>query len=149
MTTDQIKAKFPNASAQFIRANATDALAHLPTPSSRSAMLETAITCQESTDEAKLNKTERAYFGQLQRVKGIAWIGVQCVTLKIGADCRYTPDFFVITEDGKAEAHEVKGFMREDALVKLKAGARKFLWIKFIVVKKIGPEKWGLNPVKP
>ena len=49
------------------------------------------------------------------------------VTLKLGDDLRYTPDFFVILPDGLIEIYETKGaFIREDARVKLRAAAEMF-----------------------
>jgi hypothetical protein len=107
----------------------------------------TGIRCQPSADEAKLNKTEREYLGLL-RSASPAWIGVQAVTLKLGDDCRYTPDFVVLDAAGVLWAHEVKGFMRDDALVKLKVAARKFNWIRFVLARK---EKgaWEVKEVSP
>lgn len=100
-----------------------------------------------NSDEAKLNKTERAYLAFIRCI-GFAWIGVQNVTLKLGNDCRYTPDFFVINQQGHAQAREVKGFMRDDALVKLKVAARLFPWIEFQVVRKT-KNGWEHQTVKP
>ena len=105
-----------------------------------------------TTDEEKLNKTERAFLAHLRANPGEvgAWIGIQSVTLKLGDDCRYTPDFFCVGSSG-AVAWEVKGFMRDDALVKLKTAARAFSWIKFILVKrdKDTPEGWIWKPINP
>ncbi|MGB1012793.1 MAG: hypothetical protein ACPG4T_01570 [Nannocystaceae bacterium] len=49
--------------------------------------------------------------------------------------CRYTPDFFVVTDDGKMICYETKGQRREDAIVKIKAAAEKFPWFLFILVE--------------
>lgn len=104
-------------------------------------------TVAESTDITKLNKTERAYFQWLRTREFVDWIGVQCLTLKLADDCRYTPDFIVIGV-ATIEAHEVKGFWRDDAKVKIKVAARMFPWIKFIVVQKEGA-LWKFTSVKP
>lgn len=45
------------------------------------------------------------------------------VTLKLAHRTRYTPDFRVILADGSEEFHETKGFMRDDAHVKIKVAA--------------------------
>lgn len=45
------------------------------------------------------------------------------VTLKLAPRTTYTPDFRVILPDGTEEYHETKGFMRDDAHVKLKVAA--------------------------
>jgi hypothetical protein len=120
----------------------------LPTPASRSAMLLTSLACQPSADEANLNRLERAYLGLLRANIGNAWVGVQCVTLKLGDDCRYTPDFFTIGVGGEAWAHEVKGFMRDDAQVKLKVAARKFPWVNFCLAMRKGGV-WTVKPISP
>lgn len=43
----------------------------------------------------------------------------EAMKLKLGPGCWYTPDFLVMTTDGTLELHETKGFMRDDARVKL------------------------------
>lgn len=100
-----------------------------------------------TTDEAKLNKTERAYLAFL-RSEQHWWIGVQNVTLKLADDTRFTVDNVVINPEGRVEGHEVKGFMRGDALVKLKVAARQFPWITFWLVRKT-KNGWNRQPVKP
>lgn len=120
----------------------------LPTPASRSAMLLTSLACKPSADEAKLNRLERAYLALLRANAAYAWVGVQCVTLKLGDDCRYSPDFVTIGVGGEAWAHECKGFMRDDALVKLKVAARKFPWINFCLATRKGGV-WTVKPISP
>lgn len=122
----------------------------VPTEYKRLAPEVTVVTVladiAESTDEAKLNKTEKAYLNHL-RSRGLPWIGVQSITLKLADDCRYTPDFTYI-HDGKFHAHEVKGFFRDDAKVKIKVAARKFPWIVFTLVFK-HKSGWEWKLVKP
>lgn len=100
----------------------------------------------KSTDEAKLNKTEWAFLNVL-RSRGLQWIGVQNITLKLADDTRYTPDFFYI-HDGRLNANEVKGFFRDDAKVKIKVAARLFPWIRFTLVFK-SKSGWEYKEVKP
>lgn len=102
---------------------------------------------KKSTDEQKLNKTERAFLSYL-RMLGHPDIGVQDLTLKIGDDCRFTPDFRSIDQNGRFCIWETKGYMRDDALVKLKVAARKFSRFDFYLVKKNGAS-WDITPVKP
>lgn len=99
-----------------------------------------------STDEQKLNKTEKAYLGFL-RATGNIWVGVQCISLKLGDDCRYNPDFLILNPAGFFELHEVKGFMREDALVKLKTCARMYRFFKVFLVRKEGLS-WKIEQVR-
>lgn len=100
-------------------------------------IIKTNLQIRDDTDVLKLNKTERAFYKYLKSINP-PWIGVQCMTLKLGDDCRYTPDFFVLNHAGKLIAHEVKGFWRDDAKVKIKVAARMFLWIEFWVAVKKG-----------
>jgi len=121
-----------------------------PSPSNSKKAIEkegmTISTVHETTDVSKLNKTERAFY-DLQRVNADnLFLGVQCLTFKLGDDCRYTPDFIVIRKTG-AIAYEVKGFMRDDALVKLKTAARSYPFFKFIVVTKSGSQ-WSEKEIK-
>ena len=88
-----------------------------------------------SKEKEKLNKTEKQFLGFLM-TKSYAWLGVQCITLKLADDCRYTPDFISLDNDGAMTMWEVKGFMRDDALVKLKVAARNFPMFRFKLVHK-------------
>ncbi len=101
----------------------------------------------QSTDEQKLNKTERAYLAVL-RARGYPWIGIQNVTLKLGDDCRFTPDFSFVDPGGRMTFVDVKGFQRDDALVKIKAAARQFAWALFQIVSRDG-NGWEIKEVKP
>jgi hypothetical protein len=108
--------------------------------------LSTAFAPAASTDVAKLNKTERAYHEYL-KLKRYDWLGVQCVTLKLADDTRLTPDFAYIT-NGMFYLVDVKGFQREDALIKMKVAARMFPWAQFLIVKKT-KTGWDEKRVKP
>lgn len=110
-------------------------------------VIEAAITVQPSADEVKLNKTEKAYLAYLRGLNPI-WLGIQNVTLKLGDDCRYTPDFFAIDNLGVLHAREVKGFWRDDAKVKIKVAARMFPFIRFTVAVKT-KAGWEHTQIKP
>lgn len=100
---------------------------------------------------AGANKTERAYGQRLELLRRagevLSW-GFQRITLKLADDCRYTPDFDVVTAAGELEMHETKGFMRDDARVKLKVAARSFPF-RFVLVKKTGADSFESEVVKP
>lgn len=100
-----------------------------------------------SNDESKLNKTERAWLSEL-RIRNPKFLGIQAMTFKLGDDCRYTPDFIEISQEDKFIAWEVKGFMRDDALVKLKVAARMFPFLDFYVVKRI-KGSWETKKINP
>lgn len=80
-----------------------------------------------------MNKTEARYQEMLEerRVLGtIAHHAYQLLTVRLGDDLRYTPDFVVILPDGVIELHEVKGgFVRDDARVKLLATAAQLPFV--------------------
>ena len=101
----------------------------------------------QTSDESKLNKTERARLNYLRALR-LPWLCVQAFTLKLADDCRLTPDFCYITNEGLLVLEDVKGFQREDALIKMKVAARKFTLFKFVIVFK---EKsgWREEWVKP
>lgn len=98
----------------------------------------------------KMNKTEAAYgltLEALQRVGRIREYHFQGLTLKLADDCRYTPDYFVVRDDWTCELHEVKGFMRDDALVKLKVCARMYPFVVMLARKDgVG---FRVDPVSP
>jgi hypothetical protein len=109
-----------------------------PIPGPKTLVSEAGFKVKPSTDVLKLNKTEAAFHSVLQiRHSGRDFLHVQAYTLKLGDDCRYTPDFFVVTGAGRLIAYEVKGFFRDDAKVKLKTAARMYPYIDFIVVRKL------------
>jgi hypothetical protein len=101
---------------------------------------------KRTSDVEKLNKTESLFWQYLQN-QICAWVGCQCITLKLADDTRYTPDFWSI-ENGKLFAYEVKGFWRDDAKVKVKVAARTFPWISFRVVQK-QKDHWKFTEIKP
>ncbi len=111
------------------------------------ATAKARLSISPSPDESKLNKTERAYL-QVLRAGGFHFVGIQNITLKLGDDCRYTPDFNHLDEDGRLIFSEVKGFMRDDALVKLKVAARVFSIFQFVLVRKNG-SGWDVSEIKP
>jgi hypothetical protein len=77
----------------------------------------------------KMNGTEAKYAQHLSdlRMAGeILWYGFEAVKLRLADNTFYTPDFAVMAKDGVIEMHEVKGFMRDDAAVKIKVAASAF-----------------------
>lgn len=88
-----------------------------------------AARLQFTDPYAGMNKAERAVAfaleAELRRGDIAAW-WYEAFTFKLAHDTRYTPDFIVQKIDGALEAIEVKGFMRDDAHVKLKLFAAMF-----------------------
>lgn len=54
----------------------------------------------------------------------------EAVRLQLAPQTTLTPDFLLTLPDGRMQFHEVKGFAREDAMVKLKIAAR--LWPEYL-----------------
>ena len=85
-----------------------------------------------------MNKTELQYEKLLSDRKAqgdIIDYWFECFTLKLGDQCRYTPDFAVITADLTLEFHEVKGaraIFKDDSKAKIRAAANKFPFPFFV-----------------
>jgi hypothetical protein len=62
------------------------------------------------------------------------------IKLRLADNTTYTPDFFVVNKEGYIEMHEVKGFWRDDARVKIKVAANIYTWFTFVVVQKKGKQ---------
>ena len=85
-----------------------------------------------------MNKTEAAYDRhlELRRMAGeVAWYGFEAAKLRLAYKTFYTPDFLVILADGEVQFHEVKGFWRDDARVKIKIAAEQ-LPFRFLAIHK-------------
>lgn len=151
MTREQLKAKYPHASESFLRRNATveaDGLRAVPA-GSKTAVREVSAVAPSglTTDEEKLNKTERRWLAVL-RGRGYSQVGVHTHTLKLAHDCRYTPDFFTVSGLGMT-CWEVKGaHIWEDSLIKIRTAARLFPFYQFVLVQwKDG--QWTEKLIKP
>ena len=83
-----------------------------------------------------MNKTETSYSILLQMMKTageiIEW-RFEAVKFRLAKATFYTPDFMIVYQD-RIEIHEVKGWWRDDARVKIKVAAQMYPWFKFIAV---------------
>jgi hypothetical protein len=100
-----------------------------------------------------MNRLESAWALQLEAMKRdgqILHYAYEPVTLKLGHDTRYTPDFLVVWAGGEITFDETKGWMRDDALVKLRVAARAFPYFTFRLVRKgkRGERAWSVEEVK-
>lgn len=94
---------------------------------------------------AGMNKTEMRRAIELEamlRTGQIESWSYETVTLKLADDTRYTPDFFVVETDGAIRFEETKGFLREDALIKIKIAAAKFPF-RFVMLTAIAAKAGG------
>jgi hypothetical protein len=84
--------------------------------------------------DSRMNKWEARYAQRLlgmQAAGEIVGCDFEAMKFNLGFRCWYCPDFVVTLPDGRIECHEVKGFMRDDAAVKLKSAARRFPAFRF------------------
>jgi hypothetical protein len=87
----------------------------------------------------QMNKTEMAYEAHLftRKVAGeVLWYKFEGMKFRLADNTFYSPDFAVMLANGQLEQHEVKGYMMEDANLKLKFASEIYPF-KFIIVKKI------------
>lgn len=74
----------------------------------------------------RMNRTEQRYAQHLELLrhgKEIIWFKFEAMKFRLADRTWYTPDFCVVTAAGVCECHEVKGYMMEDAAVKIKTAA--------------------------
>lgn len=94
------------------------------------------------------SKMEVQFFAEFESQH--KWLVPHAMTFRLGDDCRYTPDFMAI-KDNELIAYEIKGFMRDDALVKIKVASRLFGFIRFVLVTREGTKsqkQWKFRDIK-
>lgn len=160
LTREQLLARYPNASESFLRANACDFRGDVAIPardmdhgvSTPSAQTQGRKRLRQRTGP-KLNKTEAAFLEFLRVGFPGDVILQQFPTLPLANGTKYTPDFCRVVVHGhrvQLFAYEVKGFMRDDAGVKLKVGAALFPWILFALVWRDGRTgPWNFQEIRP
>jgi hypothetical protein len=96
----------------------------------------------------EMNKTEAAYDAYLwQQVfaREVLWHKFEGIKLRLADKTFYTCDFAVLKADFTLEMHEVKGFMQDDANVKIKVAASMYPF-RFVLVKKT-KGGWNVRPL--
>ncbi|MBW3512907.1 DUF1064 domain-containing protein [Janthinobacterium sp. NKUCC06_STL] len=92
-----------------------------------------------------MNQTEAAYARTLELRKAageVAWYKFEGLKFRLADNTFYTPDFAVQLADGALEAHEVKGYMMEDANVKIKIAADMYP-LRFVAVQVLSKKAGG------
>ena len=100
-----------------------------------------ALSPRGALPASGMNRTEAEYAQRLElrhHAGEVEWYAFEGITLKLAHDTRFTADFAVMLADGTVELHEVKGFMRGDAAVKLKLAAELFPFPVFVCRKTKG-----------
>lgn len=90
------------------------------------------------------NKLESAYADYLEGRKQageILWYKFEGIKLRLADNCFFNPDFAVMLKSGEIQFHEVKGYMRDDAAVKIKVAADEYPFQFVLVYAK--PKKEG------
>lgn len=98
-----------------------------------------------------MNKLEAAYAAHLEARKlagEIADYRFEQIKLVLAKRTTITVDFAVMESDGTISFFETKGFMEDDANVKLKVVAESFWWFRFYLVKAIPKRDGGGFSVK-
>lgn len=99
--------------------------------------------------QGQMNKTEARYSERLERMKQmgeVLWYRFEGVKLRLADKTFYSPDFFVMRANGEMEVHEVKGFMMDDANVKIKIAADSYPF-RFYLVKAVKGNQWSITEV--
>lgn len=88
----------------------------------------------------RMNKLEAAYEREvlvIEKARGLIqdyWF--ECFKLQIAPGAWFTVDFFVLMANHTLQAREVKGFVREAAMVRIKVAAGKYPFDFFMCFKK-------------
>jgi hypothetical protein len=101
--------------------------------------------------EDRMNKTERAFAEVLAhafREGMIYWWDREAIKLRLAGRTWYTPDFTVNCPHApELYMIEVKGFMRDDAAVKLKVAAGIHDCFRWLLVRRDGRHGWDIREV--
>ena len=96
-----------------------------------------------------MNRTEAAYAAHLERLKqrgDVLWYAFEAWKFRLADKTFYTPDFMVMRRDGRMQGHEVKGYMLDDANVKVKVAAEQHP-VDFFIIRKGKGGIWSVSPV--
>ena len=99
-----------------------------------------------------MNSLERRYADHLRSLQlagEIHSFAFERHNLKLADKTYYKPDFEVMLPDGTIEFHEVKGFMQDDANVKIKVAAQQFPQYVFHLVQWDKWTGWKITTLPP
>jgi hypothetical protein len=150
LTEDQLRARFPNASEAFLRANG-----HLP-PLSPAPAPDRPSTAKEQPAKKRirqsakplLNKLETEFLAYLRGQFPDAPIHAQAFRFRLANGLHYTPDL-VVWADGWLTCYEVKGpHAFRGGFENLKSAANRFVEIAWrLAWKESG--RWQIQQVLP
>jgi hypothetical protein len=94
-----------------------------------------------------MNKTERAFAETLKTAPGVAWWLNHSLKLRLAGRTWYTPDFMVWPKGEPLTFVEIKGFMRDDAAVKIKVAAELYPQFRWLLVYRDGRHAWDVREI--
>lgn len=110
------------------------------------------VTVAPKLPKPRMNKWETEYSYELEARKQageILWWAFEPMKLRLADKTTYTPDFaLLITHNlcgvtwGVLQFHEVKGFWRDDARVKIKLAAEMFPFLFVALSRRKGGSGW-------
>lgn len=95
-----------------------------------------------------MNKLEAAYAVHLaarQTAGEIVWFKFEGVKLRLADNTFLSPDFFVMDASGEMSIHECKGFMQDDANVKIKVVAEMYPFRFFLIRARTKKDGGGFS----
>ena len=115
---------------------AIDAVARLP---------RHGRTYATETMKSQLEVDYAAYLESLRMAGEILTWAYERVSIHLADNTSYKPDFLVITQRGKIEMHETKGFWREKDWIKFKTAAAQNPWFSFVSVMRAKDGSWNTH----
>lgn len=94
------------------------------------------------------NRLEASYEQMLkvrESVGDILWYSFEGLKLRLADRTYLTVDFFLMLANGELEAHECKGFMEGDALVKIKVAASMYPFRFYVVRARLKRDGGGFS----
>lgn len=141
---EKFQALYPGVSKAVLTANAPTGVLTHSAPQSPLAVTESPGLRQRRSMASKL---QLDFLDYLARSHPDCIVKGEEITLKLANGVRFTPDAWMLeqfSQEGEKSpfyrwnAYEVKGFMRDDAAVKLKVAASAWPWITFYLVTRKG-----------
>lgn len=125
-----------------------DRMARNASPMRATRLTTTGLSkpCTASLHRTGMNQWETEYSFQLEAMRlvgEILWWKFEPMKLRLAGKTYYTPDFGVVLPDQRQQFIEVKGFWRDDAVVKFKVAAEAFPLYRFTAIRKKRAKEGG------
>ena len=99
----------------------------------------------------EMNQGEKKYAEYLDlllHLKQIAWYKFEGIKFRLADNTFFSPDFVVMMPNGEMQIRDVKGYMMEDANVKIKMAAEIYPFRFFIVKKQAKKDGGGWKEIE-